>query len=127
VAPEDAIVKQCPQYNDWGYGLGGPYAYFADADPEDIARRYGERSVFYLCGSNDSDPDDDTLGKSCGAMMQGRSRLERMQVFAAYLEFKYGKSIHRTHRFAVVPGVGHFGRGTMTSPQGLAALFSPIR
>ena len=29
--------------------------------------------------------------------------------------------------FAIVPDVGHYGRGTMTSPSGLKFLFTPIR
>ena len=49
-----------------------------------------------------------------------------MQVFAAFLEFKYGKSIYRRHKFAVVPNVGHYGRGTMTSAAGLRALFGSV-
>jgi pimeloyl-ACP methyl ester carboxylesterase len=125
--PDDTIVKQCPKYNDWGYGLATPYAYFSEADPDAIAKRYAERNVFYLCGGNDNDPNDNTIGKNCGAMMQGRHRLERMQVFAAYLGSKYGRSIHRTHKFAVVQGVGHYGKGTMTSSHGVTALFAPIR
>jgi hypothetical protein len=94
---------------------------------EAIAKRYGERFVFYLCGANDTDPNDATMGKSCGAMMQGRHRLERMQVFAAYVQQKYGASINRRQSFAVVPGVGHHGRGTMTAPAGLKFLFTPLR
>jgi hypothetical protein len=125
--PEGDVLSACPDYNNWGYGLESPYAYFSDADTEALAKRYAERFVFYLCGANDNNPNDDTLGKSCGAMMQGRHRLERMQVFAGYLRDKYGASINRRQSFAVVPGVGHHGRGTMTSPSGLKFLFAPIR
>jgi pimeloyl-ACP methyl ester carboxylesterase len=125
--PEGNALSACPDYNNWGYGLDSPYVYFSDVDAEAIARRYAERFVFYVCGANDNDPNDDTIGKSCGAMMQGRHRLERMQVFAAYLRHKYGASITRRHSFAVVPGVGHYGRGTMTSASGRKFLFSPIR
>jgi hypothetical protein len=125
--PTGDILSSCPDYNNWGYGLDSPYVYFSDVDAETIANRYAERSVFYLCGANDNDPNDATIGKSRGAMMQGRHRLERMQVFAAYLRYKYGASITRRQSFAVVPGVGHYGRGTMTSPSGLKFLFSPIR
>ncbi len=121
------IVAACPTYNNWGYGLDKPYVYFADLDAQTIAKRYAKRSVFYLCGSKDSDANDSTLGKSCGAMLQGRHRLERMRVFAAYLEYKYGQEIAGRHMFAIVAGVGHYGRGTMTSPQGLKVLFAPIR
>jgi hypothetical protein len=116
----------CPDYNKWGYGLEAPYTYFSDVPAETIGKRYGERWVFYLCGANDNDPNDDAIGKSCGAMLQGRHRLERMQVFAAYLKQKYGAAATRRHHFAVVPKMGHFGRGNMLSSGGLKFLFSPI-
>ena len=127
VVPDANTLSACPDYNKWGYGLDSPYVYFSDVDADAIAKRYAERSVFYLCGANDTDPNDNTIGKSCGAMMQGRHRLERMQVFAAYLRQEYGASITRRHGFAVVPGIGHYGLGTMTSASGLKFLFSPIR
>lgn len=127
VVPGNSVIAECPNYNDWGYGLESPYGYFSKVRPELITERYAKRNVFYLCGSKDNDPNDASIGKSCGAMMQGRHRLERMQVFEAFLESKYGKSIKATHRFSVVRGMGHYGRGTMTSQQGLEALFSPIR
>ena len=125
--PNAKTQSACPDYNKWGYGLDVPYAYFSDVNLEVIAKRYGERSVFYLCGERDTDPNDKTMGKSCGAMMQGRHRLERMQVFAAYLRQQYGESINRRQSSATVPGVGHYGRGTMTSESGLKFLFAPLR
>ena len=127
LVPDASTVAQCPKYNDWGYGLNSPYGYFERIRPEVIASRYPKRNVFYLCGSKDSDPNDAAIGKSCGAMLQGRHRLERMQVFSAFLESKYGPSIRKSHKFSIVPGMGHYGKGTMNSKQGLAALFSPIR
>lgn len=125
--PDASTRAACPDYNRWGYGLEAPYAYFADTAAEALAQRYGERFVFYLCGANDTDPNDATLGKSCGAMLQGRHRLERMQLFAEYLRHRYGPTINRRQSFAVVPNVGHHGRGTMTSPAGLKFLFAPLR
>jgi len=126
VVPPDSVIKECPGYNQWGYGLEAPYGYFADVPAERIAERYVKRHVFYLCGSKDNDPKDASLGTSCGAMMQGRHRLERMQVFEAFLKEKYRDTTKATHRFSVVQGMGHFGKGTMTSPPGLAALFGPL-
>jgi hypothetical protein len=125
--PEASTLSACPNYNQWGYGLEAPYAYFSDVASDLIAKRYAERNVMYLCGAQDADPNDDTIGKSCGAMLQGRHRLERMQVFAAYLQQKYGAAITRRHSFAVVPGIGHYGRGNMTSVSGLQFLFKPLR
>ena len=124
--PRDSIIKKCPRYNNWGYGLSAPYAYFSKVDPDLIVKRYAKRKVFYLCGSKDNNPNDASIGKSCGAMMQGRHRLERMQVFAAFLRSYYGKTIKENHRFSVIRGVGHYGKGTMTSKEGLTALFGPI-
>jgi pimeloyl-ACP methyl ester carboxylesterase len=125
--PDAAILADCPEYNRWGHGLEEPFAYFADTDFEMIAKRYAKRYVFYLCGENDNDPNCETMGRSCGAMLQGRHRLERMQWFAAYLRHHYGPTISRRHAFAVVPGVGHHGLGTMTSLAGRKFLFAPIR
>ncbi len=93
--PDAAVVADCPQYNRWGHGLEEPFACFADTEPEVITKRYAERAVFYLCGENDNDPNCETLGRSCSAMLQGRHRLERMQWFAAYLRHKYGPTITR--------------------------------
>jgi hypothetical protein len=126
VVPDANTLSACPDYNKWGYGLDAPYAYFSDTRRDAIAERYAARAVFYLCGANDNDPNDDAIGKSCGAMLQGRHRLERMQVFAEYLRQEYGPKVKQRHHFAVVPKIGHFGRGTMTSASGLKFLFAPI-
>jgi len=127
VVPDAATIEQCPGYNHWGYGLEKPYSYFADVESQVIVDSYAKKRVFYLCGQRDADPNDQSLGKNCGAMMQGANRLQRMLVFQSFLEFKYGKRIARVHKFAVVPTVGHYGFGTMTSPAGLQALFGPVR
>ena len=101
--------------------------YFAGVDRAKIAESYANKRVFYLCGQQDSNPNDASLGKSCGAMMQGAHRLQRMLAFQSFLEFKYGNAALRNHQFAVIPRVGHHGFGTMTSPAGLRAMFAPIR
>lgn len=126
LVPDGTVLEQCPGYDSWGYGLSQPYAYFKTESAATIASEYAKKSVFYLCGSRDNDPDDGSIGKNCGAMMQGLHRLQRMQVFHKFLTFKYGRDISKHHRFAVVPNVGHYGRGTMTSRVGLVALFSPL-
>ena len=65
--PDAKQIVTCPSYNGWGYGLESPYAYFSDLSAEEIKKRYATRDVFYLCGANDRDPNDDTIGTSCGA------------------------------------------------------------
>ncbi len=125
--PNAETLALCPDYDNWGYGLKEPYTYFSEVSVDEVVKRYGERHVFYLCGARDNDPNDDTIGKSCGAQWQGNNRLERMQIFYKFLEFKYGKSVKERHLAAVVPGVPHHGLGTMTSAAGLKFLFAPLR
>ncbi len=124
--PDSNTLATCPDYDNWGYGLKEPYTYFAGVSPDEIGKRYSQRYVFYLCGARDNDPNDDTIGTSCGAQWQGSNRLERMQIYTSYLQFKYGKTVTRRHVAAVVPGVPHHGLGTMTSAAGLKFLFAPL-
>lgn len=126
LVPDAGSVRRCRVYNHWGYGLEEPYRYFSDVDPQVIADAYAMKRVFYLCGERDNDPNDRSIGKSCGAMLQGAHRLERMLLFKSLLDFKYGDQVKRFHRFAVVPKVGHHGLGTMTSSAGIQALFGQL-
>ena len=109
--PDAAGAGGCPEYDRWGYGFDEPYAYFADADPMVLEARYAERRVFYLCGSEDADPNHPTLSRTCESMLQGEHRLDRMLTFRSYLRFRHGRSIAERHRFAVVPERRALGRG----------------
>lgn len=124
--PKPAQVANCPRWNEWGYGLDNPYQYFADLDPKSTMANYAQQHLFYLCGGNDNNPSHSSLSKTCESMLQGAHRLERMQIFAAYLRHTYGDSIASHHRFAVVAGVGHSGRRNMNSAEGLRAMFGPL-
>jgi len=123
--PDKRKISACDNYNNWGYGLEKPYGYFKGVDPDTIRERYASRHLYYICGAKDADPKDAAISKNCGAMMQGRHRRERMQVFFAYLVHTYGDAIKRRHGIAIVPGMGHYGRGNMTSKAGLKFLFAP--
>lgn len=124
--PTDAQSAKCPGYNEWGYGLEKPYAYSKDVDTDAIFKRYATRHVFYICGANDNDPNHASLSRKCGAMVQGQTRLERMQIFFAYLQHAYGNPINQTHAMAIAPKTGHSGKGNMTSKEGLRMLFETI-
>jgi hypothetical protein len=122
--PSPARLMACPDYNNWGYGLNKPFGYFKDANPRQIAQRYGQRQVYYLCGAKDSNADDGSTSTTCGAMMQGRHRRERTEVFYAYLLHTYGKEISQHQKMAITANVGHYGLGNMSSPAGLRFLFA---
>lgn len=122
--PSDKAVSANPRYNEWGYGLDKPYGYFRGFDREATVKRYGRRRVYYLCGERDNNANDRSISKNGSAMMQGRNRRERMETFHKYVLHTYGTDVARRHKMAITPGVGHYGRGNMTSKAGLRFLFA---
>lgn len=112
----------CPDFDRWRYGLGDRPPYAARLSAAEIERRYLAQDVTYLLGSLDNDPAHPSLDRSGAAELQGPSRFERGQAYVRYLRARHPDL---RHRLQVVDGVGHDGRGMLTSPVGLAALFSP--
>ncbi|HKX18254.1 MAG TPA: alpha/beta hydrolase [bacterium] len=126
--------ERCADYNRYRYGLEQPNEYgaaalaeFGGADGAAIAHEYGRREVAYLLGEADADPNSDSLDKSCGAMAQGATRLERGQRYFRYVQALLGPAVRATHSLHIVPGVGHDHRAMFTSPAGLALLFGDGR
>lgn len=120
-------LKSYPDYNKWGYGLENRYRAFRRGNDDYFRKRYAARRVLYLCGDKDTDMNSSSLSKNYGAMLQGRQRLERMQLFYAHLIDVYGDEIRKTHAMAVAPGVDHNGYRAYASPQGLRFLFDVDR
>jgi len=123
---------RCADFNRYRYGLEEPNEYGAAAvaafgSADAMAREYGRRQVAYLLGEADSDPASDSLDKSCGAMAQGATRLERGQRYFRYVQALLGQGALATHSLHVVPGVGHDHRAMFMSPAGLALLFGDGR
>lgn len=125
--------ERCADYNRYRYGLeqltdygAAAVSAFGGADGA-LAREYGRRAVAYLLGEADSDPNSDSLDKSCGAMAQGATRLERGQRYFRYIQALLGPAVLATHSLHIVPGVGHDHRAMFMSPAGLALLFGDGR
>ena len=123
----DELRAKYPKYNDWGFGLDERYQAFRRAQTDYLRNRYAKRRVLYLCGSEDNDPNDSTLSKTPGAMLQGRNRLERMRFFALHLVDVYGQDIEATHAFGIARGVKHNGFDAYASTEGLKFLFDYSR
>lgn len=124
--------EQCADFNRYRYGLEQPNEYgtaalaaFGGADA--MAREYGRREVAYLLGEADADPNSDSLDKSCGAMAQGATRLERGQRYFRYVQALLGPAVLARHSLHIVPGVGHDHRAMFMSPGSLALLFGDGR
>jgi len=127
--------EQCEDFNRYRYGLEQPNEYgaaalaaFGGGDAAGaMAREYGRREVAYLLGEADADPNSDSLDRSCGAMAQGATRLERGRRYFRYVQALLGPEALATHSLHVVPGVGHDHRAMFMSPSGLALLFGDGR
>ena len=124
--PTGSYLNDCYAFNSYGYGLNNLYSYHDELglSSEVIRLQYKERNVLYLVGSEDNNPDDPFLSTTCYSMLQGTNRLERAQIYFEYLKYYYGTQITNKHMFKIVQNVGHWGRGLITSEEGVAFIFS---
>lgn len=104
-APYDAAL--CPEYDHYRYGLQAMIPYGAGMDGTTLFRRYARRAVTYLLGTADNNPDHRVLDRSCPAMAQGSTRLERGRAFLRYERFLAGKTARGHHLAYEVNDVGH--------------------
>jgi pimeloyl-ACP methyl ester carboxylesterase len=110
----------CPGFNDWKYGMQNLPAYANGRSAEQLEQAYVSRSIIYLLGQQDTDPNHPALDKSCAAEAQGAYRLIRGHNYFDYLRQRHPQL---SHKLVEVPGVGHNGDGMFTSPQGQKVLF----
>lgn len=111
----------CPDFNQWKYGLEGLPSWLAQP-PEGARQRYAAADIHYLEGELDSSDAKGTfypiLDKSCAAMAQGSYRLQRGQAYQAYER----EQLKPGHPLAVVPGCAHDVTCVFPSSEGRAAL-----
>jgi len=125
--PPASTVAKCPYYNRYRYGLDALNDYMAGVGVARIRAQYQERTVYYLLGEDDNNPEHASLDTSCQALLEGRHRLERGIVYYNYLRHYFGAGITQRHFLRTVPGVAHSSRGIFSSPQGIEALFDVTR
>lgn len=121
--PGEDERRRCPDYDDYRYGLQSLNTYMSAVGREAIRSQYARREVVYLLGGEDNDPNDPSLDRRCPAMLQGRFRLERGQIYYNYAGYYFGRTIYRRHSLAIVPGVGHSSAGIFASDCGKYFLF----
>jgi hypothetical protein len=112
-------------YNRWGYGMEKLYGVHKrhHVTAERMHRQYQNSEIIYLVGANDNNPNDASLGKSQGAMLQGHHRLERAQIYYNYLQHIFTTSITKTQHLHVIPNAAHSSKALMSSAKGSEALF----
>lgn len=111
----------CPGFDHWKYGLQQLPDYARGQSAEQLEQAYVSRTITYLLGQQDTDPNHPALDKSCEAEAQGAYRLIRGHNYFDYLKQRHPQL---SHRLVEVPGVGHNGDGMLTSPEGQKALFA---
>ncbi|EPL10144.1 hypothetical protein [Pseudomonas sp. CF161] len=114
-------AASCPGFDNWKYGLQQLPDYARGQSTEQLEQAYVSRTVTYLLGQQDTDPNHPALDKSCEAEAQGAYRLIRGHNYFDYLKQRHPQL---SHRLVEVPGVGHNGDGMLTSPEGQKALFA---
>jgi hypothetical protein len=115
--------ERCTSYDEYHYGLKDLNSYMSAVGKSKLSQRYRSRRVVTLLGWNDDDPNHSSLAAGCSAMIQGRHRLERGQIYFNYIRQHFGDEIFARHRFEIVPGVGHSSRRMFQSGCGLRHLF----
>jgi pimeloyl-ACP methyl ester carboxylesterase len=104
------VTIMCPSYSRYRYGLGKPPAYLTrqGLSGEQLFRRYAARDVTYLVGALDKNPRDRVMDRTCGANMQGSTRVERQLTYMRYEQFLSAKwGVEVRHRQFQVEGIGH--------------------
>jgi hypothetical protein len=117
-ASDGSPAAGCSIFDDWPYGLRDRKGYAARISTETLSRQLAQRPVTYLLGGLDNTTMRG-LDTTCAAMVQGASRRERGEVFAAHVNGRSGAH----HRVVVVPGCAHDTRCVFTAGVSLPVLF----
>lgn len=98
----------CPNYDQYRYGLDALPPMLGKPERARLAARYGGRTVVYLFGTADNNPEQPGLDKSCGAEAQGATRLARGLNYWRYLT-QPGQRLAGGQRAYEVSNAGHGG------------------
>lgn len=114
-------TASCPAFNEWPYGTDHLPRYASETAPGSVEQHYIQRDVVYLLGTEDTDPNQIWLDRSCMGEAEGPTRLARGNDYFAYLKMRHPTGL--MHRVVHVQGVGHNGDRMLTSECGMSVLF----
>ncbi|WP_260986354.1 hypothetical protein [Bordetella genomosp. 13] len=112
----------CPTYDQYRYGLDSLPPALGKPDRVRLAARYAARSVTYLFGGADNNPEQPGLDKTCGAEAQGATRLSRGLNYWRYDTRGDQRVAPLTHRAFEVGNAGHGDADLYGSSCGVQAL-----
>jgi poly(3-hydroxybutyrate) depolymerase len=106
---------------DYGYGFGGLPGPLSD---DDAVQRYLAAPLTLYLGTNDIDPNYESLDRSPGAMAQGRFRYERgLACFAAAQKLARERGWVCNWRKVETSGLAHDAARMFAAPEAQTALF----
>ena len=111
--PSASELNGCAEYNNYLLGLEGKNEY-ASSTPDSVIKDNFRRDIVFLVGSVDSNVNDSTMPKTCGANIQGAHRLEKAKIYFNHIAEELGFNLP----FSIVPGVGHDASGMYRSSCG---------
>jgi len=121
--PPQNEIDECPEYDDWPFGMQNPFEYFFDITPEEVLENYGNRHVIQWLSEFDTTAMDGGSQISCQAMLSGElHRLQRGTVYYNHVLFTYGAEPEYFIQ-AIVHNLGHQGNPVYRSPVGRYFLF----
>ncbi len=109
--------------NRWRYGFDFAPDY-VDITSQESLRRYLERDVTIVLGSEDRDGAALLLEISAAAMAQGANRLERGIYYGQHIRrLALAAGLDARHRTIKLAGVGHAAEDVLASPETRAIMF----
>jgi hypothetical protein len=111
--------NDCPEYNDYKYGLDNLNQYMSAVDAETLISQMTSRQSYYLGGTEDVESEE--LDVSCMANLQGPNRYERFKNYNRYTERFPGWD--KNSIFHGVEGVGHSAEGMFQSSEARDVMF----
>ena len=123
--PVPVNISQCPKVNDWRFGLSHRPAYFANQSNDALIQSYLAKSITYFVGSEDNNPHNHVMDKSCMANAQGANRYTRSHAYYHYLQQHY--QVAPRQQLWDVIGVGHADRPLFLSSCAQQVIFNSQR
>jgi pimeloyl-ACP methyl ester carboxylesterase len=111
----------CKTQNAWKYGFDTGVPPYVSTTPAALEARYAQRSVLYLVGGADTDPNHPVLDKSCAGEAQGLQRNVRAHNYFGMMQARHPAGLNQ--HLVEVPGIAHEGNKMFNTACGLDALF----
>jgi hypothetical protein len=108
--------ENCEDYNHYIYGPINRAVYLNHYSIEQLKLIFSTNKVTYLM--SEEDKGTASLDRSCGAMIQGKNRIERAKNY-----FHYDQLFIGGHKFIGVPGIAHDHVGVYESRQAASVVF----